>query len=412
VDNVTHSLAGLVLAESAVRLRAGATGAEPSPRFRAFAATSSVIAANLLDADLLYTGVGGDPLAYLLHHRGHTHTVVFALLGAVLLWAVVWMGLRWRTKGAASAEDARWLFGLMLVSTVGHLVLDWTNSYGVHPFWPFDNEWRYGDAVFIVEPWLWVVSIPTLVIAAQSRVGRGVLSLILLVGLALAWRVDMVTRGAAIAVSAGAVASIALARVLRPGARVAAAVAAWVAVTAVMWIGSAMSRGRVTAAVRDLDPRTELLDVVITPLPANPVCTSVIAVERSGATYRVVTARVSTAPAVTPVSNCRTRDGSPMLTPSTRPSSANIEWDGEWSAPAAELIELARESCPARAGLRFLRAPIWRPLGSSTVLLGDVRYGGGSGSSFSDLIVPRRSEVCPAPVPPWTPPRSDLLEGK
>jgi hypothetical protein len=38
MDNITHSLAGLVLAESAVRLRARNTGSEPSARFRAVAA--------------------------------------------------------------------------------------------------------------------------------------------------------------------------------------------------------------------------------------------------------------------------------------------------------------------------------------------------------------------------------------
>ena len=61
MDNVTHSLAGLLMAEAAVRLRARRAGAEPSPRFRAVAAISSMVAANLPDADLLYTGVRGLP---------------------------------------------------------------------------------------------------------------------------------------------------------------------------------------------------------------------------------------------------------------------------------------------------------------------------------------------------------------
>ena len=77
------------------------------------------------------------------------------------------------------------------MSTFSHLVLDWTNSYGVHPFWPFDDRWRYGDAVFIVEPWLWVVSVPALVAASSARTVRGLLSLVLLGGVVLAWRVDL-----------------------------------------------------------------------------------------------------------------------------------------------------------------------------------------------------------------------------
>ena len=86
-----------------------------------------------------------------------------------------------------------------------------------------------------------------------------------------------------------------------------------------------------------------------------------------------------------------------------------MQWDGEWTAPVAELASLARESCPALAALRFIRVPIWRVVGDSTVQMGDVRYGGGSGNGFTDVQVPRRSASCPDRVPPWTPPRADVL---
>src|SRR5262245_61065799 len=172
MDNVTHSLAGLVIAQSAVRLRAR-RGAEPSAPFRSVAAISSMIAANLPDADLLYTGTGDRHLAYMLYHRGYTHTVIMALLGAVLGWGIARAVLRWRVRADAriagsapgshaesgmstpASGDSRWLLGLLLASSLSHLALDWTNSYGVHLFWPFDNRWSYGDAVFIVEPWFW-----------------------------------------------------------------------------------------------------------------------------------------------------------------------------------------------------------------------------------------------------------------
>jgi len=70
---------------------------------------------------------------------------------------------------------------------------------------------------------------------------------------------------------------------------------------------------------------------------------------------------------------------------------------------------LARESCTALAALRFIRVPAWRVLDDSTVIIGDVRFGGGSGSGFSDIRVPSRSAMCPDAVPPWTPPRAELL---
>ena len=410
MDNITHSLAGLLLAEGAVRLRARLTGAEPSARFRTVAAVSSLLAANLPDADLFYTGVGGDRLAYMLHHRGHTHTVVLAVVGAGLLWGAASLVWRWRGRAAPALDDGRWLAGLLLASALSHLVLDWTNSYGVHPFWPFDNRWRYGDTVFIVEPWFWVVAVPALVAASTRRVARGLLSLVLLLALALAWRVDLVSTGAAAVLTAGAVLSVLLARVLRPGARAGAAVAGWIVVTLVMAAGTATARESVLRAVREADPAAAVLDVVVTPLPANAVCTTVITVERSGPTYRVATARVSAAPWVTESARCGARDrAGPAFRASSRRSTPAVRWDAEWTAPRAELAALARASCPALAGLRFIRVPAWRAVDHSTVLLGDVRYGGASGNGFSDVRVPRRSATCPDAVPPWTPPRADLL---
>jgi inner membrane protein len=409
MDNVTHSLAGLLLAEATVRLRARGTGVEPSPRFRLFAAVSSMVAANLPDSDLFYTGVGRDRLVYLLHHRGYTHTVVMALLGAVLLWLVVSAVWRWRARAAPARDESAWLFGLLVVSTLSHLVLDWTNSYGVHPFWPLDNRWRYGDSVFIVEPWFWAIAVPTLFLASARRVARVLLSLVLLLGLVLAWRVHQVTTGAAIALTAGAALSVLLARKLRPGDRAVAASAAWVVVTLLMAAGSAASRATTVRAVHEADPTAELLDVVVTPLPANPLCTTVITVERSGDLYRVSTARVRSAPSLGDVSRCGAPDvAGLMFRRSPRRSTARIHWGTEWTAPRAELATLAR-NCTALAALRFIRVPTWRAVDDSTVMLGDVRYGGGSGNGFSDVTIPLRSPACPPAVPPWTPPRADLL---
>jgi len=409
MDNVTHSVAGLLLAESMARLRARGANTQPSARFGAIAAISSMVAANLPDADLFYSGLGGDRLRYMLHHRGHTHTVVVAILGAVLMWSFATLLWRWRGREWPAPADARWLLLLLLAGTLSHLALDWTNSYGVHPFWPADDRWRYGDAVFIVEPWLWAVSVPALVAATTSRVARVLLAIVFLAGLGLAWRVDLVSTGAATALTAGAAVSVALACVLRADARAAVAITGWVAVTLTMAAGAARARATVVRATRGLDPAAEVLDVVVSPLPANAVCMSAITVERSGATYRVATARVSSIPSAVTAARCgqRATVGSSLGTSARRSTSA-VQWGGEWAAPSRELEALVRESCPALAAMRFIRVPIWSTLGDSTVLLGDVRYGGG-GSGFTDVRVPRRATGCPRAVPPWTPPRADLL---
>jgi inner membrane protein len=409
MDNVTHSLAGLLLAESAVRLR-GRVDGEPSSRFGTVAAISSMIAANLPDADLLYTGSGGDRLGYMLQHRGYTHTVLIAIVGAALVWGVTLFVWRWRARERPRRDEAYWLLALLLVSSLSHLVLDWTNSYGVHPFWPLDDRWRYGDAVFIIEPWLWVACIPALVAASSRRGAQALLSLVMLIGLVLAWRVDLVSTGARVALTAGAVLTVLLALVLRPTARAASAVAGWIIVTLVMAAGSSRARASTLSAVRSADPRAEVLDIVVSPLPANAVCMSVITIERLGESYRVMTARVSAAPVIAEAARCGARGPASALDSTTRQSTSAVHWDTEWKAPIAEISALARESCPALAALRFIRAPIWHALSDSTVLIGDVRYGGGSGTGFTDVPVPRHAATCSFAVPPWTPPRADLLD--
>ena len=48
---------------------------------------------------------------------------------------------------------------LLLLSYVGvlsHVALDLLNTYGVRLLMPFDRRWFYGDALFIIDPWLWL----------------------------------------------------------------------------------------------------------------------------------------------------------------------------------------------------------------------------------------------------------------
>jgi inner membrane protein len=75
-------------------------------------------------------------LGYLLHHRG-TPTILFAVVGAVVVWALA-LAMRRQLRTRAFSRPLLWL---ALVGTGSHLVLDYTNSYGVHPFWPFDTRW-------------------------------------------------------------------------------------------------------------------------------------------------------------------------------------------------------------------------------------------------------------------------------
>ncbi len=48
----------------------------------------------------------------------------------------------------------RWasLYGFTLIALLSHILLDWTNNYGVRPFFPFNPHWYAGSFVFIFEP--------------------------------------------------------------------------------------------------------------------------------------------------------------------------------------------------------------------------------------------------------------------
>ena len=113
-----------------------------------------VVGSNLPDLDVLYSFGSGDKLAYLLEHRGHTHTVVGALFAAVAMLVVCALALRMK-RISLSRRDRTVLVALALLAPLLHIAMDSLNTYGVHPWWPIDNRWYYGDAVFIVEPLFW-----------------------------------------------------------------------------------------------------------------------------------------------------------------------------------------------------------------------------------------------------------------
>ena len=65
--------------------------------------------------------------------------------------------LIWRMRGRKLSNPnlpPRWglLFLYACLAGVSHILLDFTNNYGVRPFWPFSEKWYSWDIVFIFEP--------------------------------------------------------------------------------------------------------------------------------------------------------------------------------------------------------------------------------------------------------------------
>ncbi|HEX8774819.1 MAG TPA: metal-dependent hydrolase [Pyrinomonadaceae bacterium] len=145
MDNLTHSLMGLAAAKAGLeRLSPGAT-------------TVCVIAANAPDADIL--ALVGGRWSYLHHHRGITHSIVGTLLLALLIPAIFYVVglLVARLRRNPPGLSFRGLLLASLITSATHTLMDWTNNYGVRPLQPWSSQWFYGDLVFILDPWLWLI---------------------------------------------------------------------------------------------------------------------------------------------------------------------------------------------------------------------------------------------------------------
>jgi inner membrane protein len=382
VDNLTHSLVGAALAE--LTLPADA----PRATRRTFFVTG-IIAANLPDADLVYTRITAPPIGYLLHHRGHTHTVAgLALLGVMIAAAV-------RALPAIRASVGAWrnrLWLLIALALASHLVLDFWNSYGVHPFWPVTSRWFYGDAVYILEPWLWALLGAAATLNTQSRVGRVLLGGFVAVLLGLGTWMRVLSAPALTLILVVTAGYVALAR--RTTARRRTTVALALSATYVVAVFGLREVARAEVAS---NPATRAyphhIDLVLSAQAANPLCWSVLSIEGDASLTAYAMTRGTAAVIV------RNACGTPRA--------RSVEWETPQLQSVARLRALYANDCWVRAWLQFGRAPEVR--GN---MISDLRYSGPDRPNFTTMPIGQWSSgACPRYLSDWRPPRTDLLQG-
>lgn len=406
MDNLTHTVFGFLVAETALALRA--RGRAPvSERLRPALWWSSGFANNLPDFDFLYTSISGPKVGYLLHHRGHTHTLVAALPQGLLILGAVYAWLRFR-RVALVKEDRAALMAVSLLGAFFHIGLDATNIYGVHPLWPFERGWFFGDSVFIVEPLLLFVGLAALFWQARRLAPRVLFGGLVAVLLGFAGVVDIVPGFVAVGLVVAAVASFAGLGKVSSARRPLVALALWGAVTLGFFVCGRLAKAHATHAGLGVLPGSRLLDVAVTPMPGNPFCYESWSVHEAGGDYVVLASFI--APLGTDVARCPARmTSTATLSRVTAPAPGGVRWIGAFRAKVSELDALRRRDCRVAALLRFFRVPYVEEVTRGGRVIGDLRFDREPDVGFGEVLLPAGEPLCPPHVPSWTPPRNDLF---
>lgn len=145
MDPIAHTFTGAALAAAGLR--------KATP----LATAALILGANAPDVDVV--AVFGADFTELAFRRGWTHGVLalavwpFVLTGLLLAWD---RWLRRRRNREAAPARAGPLLALCALAVVTHPVLDWLNDYGLRWLMPFDGTWFYGDALVVIDPWVWL----------------------------------------------------------------------------------------------------------------------------------------------------------------------------------------------------------------------------------------------------------------
>jgi inner membrane protein len=145
VDPIAHTFTGGALAAAGLR------------RSTPLATAALLLGANAPDVDVFAYFAGEfEALAF---RRGVTHGVLALAVWPFLLTALLLLWDRfapWRRRPNVERARAGPLLAVSALAVATHPTLDWLNNYGLRWLMPFDGRWFYGDALFIVDPWLWL----------------------------------------------------------------------------------------------------------------------------------------------------------------------------------------------------------------------------------------------------------------
>lgn len=144
MDNLCHSLVGMALSRAGLNQRT------------AMATSTLVIANNLPDVDVAVFATNTLAMSF---RRGWTHGVPAQIVLPILLTAGVVLYDRYVRQKRGAPAGAVKPGQILLLSYIGvllHVFMDLMNSYGVRLLMPLSEQWFYGDALYIIDPYLYL----------------------------------------------------------------------------------------------------------------------------------------------------------------------------------------------------------------------------------------------------------------
>ncbi len=395
MDNLTHSLAGFCATEIYFQNKSISTSR------RRFFHGLSLVANNFPDIDITLSKLIQPPLGYLLHHRGHTHTLLgafFLSLGVSFIFGI-W-GRRkfsdWQKK------DLRNVFTISFLGFAIHIALDSLNSYGIHPFWPWNNRWFYGDALFIIEPILWALLLPLILRADLSRLWKALT--VGLIAVSIVWfcldpRLAMQSRSILMII-------FTIHLIVRKTSSELVFRTALGGTLIFIAIHLFISRYLKSELTQQIPADEQLEEVVISPFPANPFCWRAILISHNSneLIHRKGTVKLGGFPCPEAAFT-----STATFLPSQIPSTSAVTWQGENKQLKSTFKDFYQRQCEFRAFLRFSRSPFIEP-NENKWILGDHRFDRDNDLGFTEWETTVTRTNCQGWIPPWTPPRQHWLE--
>ncbi len=411
MDNISHTVVGLAAGELIHRSLSSEPTPEAQQTRRRLLLTSCFAASNFPDLDLFLTPLLPSPLGYLLHHRGHTHTFLYEIPQALLLFGLIWLLSSSSRALLRSSSSARiGLAGAISAGFILHILMDSLNSYGIHPFHPFNSNWFYGDMVFIVEPVFWLAFGFPLVMTVKRRLVRWFLiGFFSMAPMFFSYKEYLHPVALTLLLAmGGGLAFVEMKRGPRGRHALIAAFIVALSFVGVQKFASIEAKRLVQEGAALRDASSILLDVSATSSPTNPICWGFVSVEKkeADASYRVSRGRLSLLPTLISVAACpAVISEAPESQPEIKPG---LVFLSEETGDLSLLRKLAAENCHMNAWMRFARIPLVTETEAS-----DMRYSSRGRANFSTMSLPEiDSHACGKGVPQWSMPRADLLEAR